>query len=1159
MSVSVIVPARNAAATLPRTLESLLEQTFADWEAIVVDDGSTDRTAAIAGEFAAKDKRFRLLRQENAGVSVARNAGIAVANGEWLLFLDSDDWIGPQHLELMTGVLKERPELDAVLCGWVRVLPDGSLLGKGNFPPEGDLFEILASRCALAIHACLVRRSLVQAVGGFDATLATCEDWDLWQRVARTGTKFALLREVLAYYRMRPASLTTDGSRFLADGLQVIERGHGPDSRVLEPLPVHAKGLSPERLAGAKMRFACWPAAVALGQGQDARPLLEMLGDARDAVLDPSFVAASIFEAAPLPTCRCLSEWHALWPMVVHRLDDLLRALEERSKVPRLARRARRALEAMIAEQTGSPRPLKAGLTHAEVVEVTKPLRDVIAAGAERLVCDLIMEGKPLGRVRLPVCDGIVPASVLADAIVAEHAWPVLGAFFERTLYGDLRVEESEEGVAIFRGDLCLASGLHAAASTDWSTAHDHIGWTVFLQELWGAPESPEAAFYEPYPGEVPEVATRFDVELGGEIHDRELDVNAAEVAVTIGGAGIGLMGVAVEEGCLSAAALRAAINAAGGFELCRVAVREALLGRSFDASGTLRERLAELAGNQGQHGAGVTFGPRPVQPIGTSASRRAAFPAAALAELSHAATISRQPVGHFYQTNGTRRLVLHAPGIVAPFGIEPFKRTSTTSELKSGVQAHDGHHFEALFASGEDPWDYTNDYEQVKYEQTLSLLPDGPIPDALELACAEGHFTVQFAGRTGNLLAMDISQIALSRAAKRCSAFDHIRYGHCDLIRDEIPGMYDLVVCSEVLYYVGETGNLERVAEKIAAAIKPGGHFLTAHANLVVDEPDKAGFDWDVPFGSKVIGETFARTPGLHLVKELRTPLYRVLLFRRTDDASTIVPEFIEDDRLGEMPEAVSRHVLWNGGEVRRVEAAKLASTYRLPILMYHRVAPEGVEATSRWRVTPEAFEEQLRYLRDAGFYSVTLEQWREAAQAKKPLPGRAVLLTFDDGYRDFAEHAWPLLKRYGFTAIMFLVAGRIGGTNEWDRAFGEEVELMDWDEILRLQKEGVEFGAHTVTHEPLTGLSPTDLVRELVRSRAMLEAKLKYPVDAIAYPYGDQDRAVQHLTGACGYTFGLSCKPGTCRFQDSLLELPRIEVMGGMTLPEFVVSLGS
>jgi len=595
MSVSVIVPARNAAATLSRTLESLLEQTFSDWQAIIVDDGSSDRTAAIAEEFAAKDGRFLILRQDNSGVSAARNAGIGVASGEWLLFLDSDDWIAPQHLELMTGVLKGDPELDAVLCGWARVLPDGSLLGNGNFPPEGDLFEVLACRCALAIHACLVRRSLVQAVGGFDLTLTTCEDWDLWQRVARTGAEFGVVRDVLAYYRMRPASLTSDGKQVLADGLLVIERGHGPDSRVPNSLPIHANGLPLERLDGAKMRFVCWPASAALGQGQDARPLLDMLGDARDPMLRPTFVAALIFEAAPLPTCRCLSEWHALWPLIVHRLDAFLEALEERSQAPLLARRTRRALETMIAGQAGVPRPLTVGLTHAESVEVTRPLRDIVAPDAERLVCDLTIEGRPLGRIRLPVCDGLVPASVLADAIVAEHAWPILGSFLERTIYQDLRVEESETGVSIFRGDLCLASGLPAAAGTDWRTAHDHIGWTVFLQELWGSPDSPESAFYEPYPVDASEAKERFEIELSNEIHDRELDANAAEVAVMISGAGIGLVTVPVLEGWLSAPALRAAINVAGGFELCRVAVREALLGKPFEGSGSLRERLAEL------------------------------------------------------------------------------------------------------------------------------------------------------------------------------------------------------------------------------------------------------------------------------------------------------------------------------------------------------------------------------------------------------------------------------------------------------------------------------------------------------------------------------------------------------------------------------------
>jgi peptidoglycan/xylan/chitin deacetylase (PgdA/CDA1 family) len=100
----------------------------------------------------------------------------------------------------------------------------------------------------------------------------------------------------------------------------------------------------------------------------------------------------------------------------------------------------------------------------------------------------------------------------------------------------------------------------------------------------------------------------------------------------------------------------------------------------------------------------------------------------------------------------------------------------------------------------------------------------------------------------------------------------------------------------------------------------------------------------------------------------------------------------------------------------------------------MYHQVAPSGAPRFPRYRVVPEAFEKQLQYLRDAGFRGVTLGEWREAMQRWEPLPGRAVLLTFDDGYLDSERYAWPLLRQHGFSAIAFLVADRVGGTNSWD-----------------------------------------------------------------------------------------------------------------------------
>jgi peptidoglycan/xylan/chitin deacetylase (PgdA/CDA1 family) len=206
---------------------------------------------------------------------------------------------------------------------------------------------------------------------------------------------------------------------------------------------------------------------------------------------------------------------------------------------------------------------------------------------------------------------------------------------------------------------------------------------------------------------------------------------------------------------------------------------------------------------------------------------------------------------------------------------------------------------------------------------------------------------------------------------------------------------------------------------------------------------------------------------------------------------------------------------------------------------------------------VTPEAFEEQFKYLHDAGFHSVSLDEWRKAKEAYTPLPGRAVLITFDDGYLDFLEYAWPLLKRYGFSAIVFPVADRIGETNTWDAVYGESVPLLGWKEIHKLCDEGVEFGSHSATHPYLTGLPPADVVREAARSRAILERGLKKPVTAFAYPHGSEDQVVQHLIGACGYIFGLSCRAGPSKFDDPLLALPRIEITGSDRLEEFIKKL--
>jgi glycosyltransferase involved in cell wall biosynthesis len=230
---------------------------------------------------------------------------------------------------------------------------------------------------------------------------------------------------------------------------------------------------------------------------------------------------------------------------------------------------------------------------------------------------------------------------------------------------------------------------------------------------------------------------------------------------------------------------------------------------------------------------------------------------------------------------------------------------------------------------------------------------------------------------------------------------------------------------------------------------------------------------------------------------------------------------------------------------------------TFHLPILMYHRVAPSGAQATARWRVTPEAFQQQLKYLYDAGYYSVTFKDWHATAQFKKPLPGRAIILTIDDGYMDVFDFAAPLLRKYGSSAYVFFVADRIGQTNLWDERFGETLPLMGWRQIRKLQEAGIRFGSHTCTHPMLTSLSNAHVVREAARSVATLTEGLGQPVTSFAYPFGDHDPAIARLLGACGLNYCVTCRSALAECTDPLTMLPRLEVCGDAPLKDLVAKL--
>jgi len=180
--VSVIIPTYNRGWIINEAIDSVLAQDYVNYELIVVDDGSTDNTHDILNSY---QKNFLVLRQNNKGVSAARNRGLAAASGRFIAFLDSDDFWLPQKLSRQVDFFHSNP--DALICQteeiWirnnVRVNPK-----KRHKKPSGMIFEPSLSLCLVSPSAVMIKRNLFEEVGLFDETLPACEDYDLWLRVS---------------------------------------------------------------------------------------------------------------------------------------------------------------------------------------------------------------------------------------------------------------------------------------------------------------------------------------------------------------------------------------------------------------------------------------------------------------------------------------------------------------------------------------------------------------------------------------------------------------------------------------------------------------------------------------------------------------------------------------------------------------------------------------------------------------------------------------------------------------------------------------------------------------------------------------------------------------------------------------------------------------
>jgi peptidoglycan/xylan/chitin deacetylase (PgdA/CDA1 family) len=205
--------------------------------------------------------------------------------------------------------------------------------------------------------------------------------------------------------------------------------------------------------------------------------------------------------------------------------------------------------------------------------------------------------------------------------------------------------------------------------------------------------------------------------------------------------------------------------------------------------------------------------------------------------------------------------------------------------------------------------------------------------------------------------------------------------------------------------------------------------------------------------------------------------------------------------------------------------------------ILMYHGVA-EVAEDPNQLCVTPSRFAEQMTWLKKHGLRGVRIGELVDAMRAgcRRGLVG----ITFDDGYVSVLEAALPQLVRHGFTASMFIISGRLGGSNEWDE--GPKWPLMSPDQVGQLAAAGMEIGSHGVTHVRLAGLGADQLEAEVSGSRTDIAGLVNGPIRGFAYPYGSMDAAAQQAVRNAGYDY--ACAVRTPVSELGFMTLPRIYV---------------
>jgi peptidoglycan/xylan/chitin deacetylase (PgdA/CDA1 family) len=226
--------------------------------------------------------------------------------------------------------------------------------------------------------------------------------------------------------------------------------------------------------------------------------------------------------------------------------------------------------------------------------------------------------------------------------------------------------------------------------------------------------------------------------------------------------------------------------------------------------------------------------------------------------------------------------------------------------------------------------------------------------------------------------------------------------------------------------------------------------------------------------------------------------------------------------------------------------EPAAIGSPEKIKVLAYHRVVKDDVLSPSarRFATNVEVFRSHMRILERNGFTAITLRDYDLFLAGELNLPRRPVIITFDDGYLDTYEVAFPVLREYGMKAVVFVVADPKMRVNSWERhASDKPAPLLSPAQVLELHQAGMEIGSHSLTHRRLTEIPRDEAWDEISRSRVLLEILLNAPVKSFCYPYGLVNSEVRDLVRDAGYSVGCGVYTGPPRFGADRFDIRRIE----------------